>query len=103
MSDEKSYTDVQLYDTERNEYRYFSDDSLIPDGFDCLEKAKQYHKSLNRPIIPVDKVDISESDDWDDEDVYAWEGQTDYYETDKDGIGLVPKEWIKKNRDENAG
>jgi len=99
----KSYTDVQLYDIERNEYRYFFDDSLIPDGFDCLEKAKQYHKSLNRPIIPVDKVDISESDDWDDEDVYAWEGQTDYYETDKDGIGLVPKEWIKKNRDENAG
>ena len=99
----KSYTDVQMYDIERIEYRYFFDDSLIPDGFDCLEKAKQYHKSLNRPVIPEDKVDISESDDWDDEDVYAWEGQTDYYETDKDGIGLVPEEWIKKNRDENAG
>lgn len=46
--------------------------------------------------IPEDKVDISESDDWDDEDVYAWEGQTDYYETDKDGIGLIPEEWKKK-------
>ena len=74
--DKKWYTEVQLYDIERIEYRYFFDTSFIPDGFDCLEKAKEYHKSLNRPIIPEDKVDISESDDWDDDDVYAWESQT---------------------------
>ena len=58
--DKKWYTEVQLYDIERIEYRYLFDTSLIPDGFDCLEKAKEYHKSLNRPIIPEDKVDISE-------------------------------------------
>ena len=48
-----SGSEVQLYDIDRIEYRYFFDTSLIPDGFDCLEKAKEYHKSLNRPIIPV--------------------------------------------------
>ena len=25
----------------------------------CLEKAEEYHKFINRPIIPEDKVDIS--------------------------------------------
>ncbi|MBT6448103.1 MAG: hypothetical protein HOK38_05080 [Flavobacteriaceae bacterium] len=97
------YTIVNLYDINRNEYRYSFTDKLLPENFnevddDYLIKAKEYHHSLNRPNIPDDIFNEDDSVDDDNQFAYSFDGlRLSKKELENEEAEMIPKKFISSS------